>query len=140
MGGSSIAELAVRPGPYCGRIMAWPDHLPDGCPPEDAPAADGQVFRLVGEVPTADDFRSHFERDPDRRWSDLCLACGLSVHADVADAERTRQRFPALRSRAIAQGSLDASLGVMKPTGTRSHRTWWVTEDSEPWLVFEVTA
>ena len=120
--------------------MAWAAYLPDKCPPDDAQPAVGQVFRLVDGTPSVKDFRSHYELNPDQTWPDLCLACGLSVFTDAADAEKIRARFPALRTRSIAHATLDGTVGVIKPTGKRSHRTWWLPEDSEPWLAFEVSA
>ena len=138
--GHTIADAADRPISYRGWAMPWPAHLPNDCPPDDAEPAAGQVFRLVDGKPSEDDFKSHYELDPERAWTDLCLACGLSVFADVTDADKARNRFPALRSRAIAHATLDGTIGVMKPTGKRSHRTWWLPGGCQPWLVFQVSA
>lgn len=41
----------------------------------------------------------------------------------------------------IAKGILSGELGKIKHTPSRhekSHHTWWIPEDSEPWNVFEL--
>lgn len=119
----------------------WPDRLPDDCPPDEAEAADGRVFRIVkADPPTADDFRSVREQQPRRKVKDECQACGLSVFGAVDDATDMRDAIPAFRGRLIAEGELSGEMGVMKPTprNGNTHITWWTPEGLDPSPAFAV--
>jgi len=119
--------------------VVWPAHFPSACPPADAVNASGRVYRLVAlDPPTPDDFVSLFLERPDLDWGgSLCQACGLSVYLDSEEARTIGRRIPALRTRMLAAGELDETLGKLRSTPSRrtgavSHTTWWVPDDVDP--------
>jgi hypothetical protein len=109
---------------------AFSPHMPDGCPPLDAPLAQGLVFRVVkSDPPTPEDFLTYFEEDkvrPDRE----CDCHGVSVFRDSDDAVAYAEKFQYL-GEFIARGSLENQHGKVADTprivnGERvSHATWW---------------
>ncbi len=123
--------------------MEWPNHFPEGCPPDDADDAHGMVFRLVdGDDPTLDDFQSWYERNPRRSWGDaLCRACGLSVLRDLDDAKALRRRIPSLKTKRIAAADLQPTMGKVQQTSSKhasTHHTWWPPTTIEPPSLFAV--
>lgn len=111
--------------------MEWPNHFPEGCPPDDADDAHGTVVRLVrGNPPTPEDFQSQYEGNPRRSWGDdRCRACGLSVFQDPEDARAISRRIPAFRNRHIATADLEPAMGRLKHTPSKhepTHHTWWL--------------
>lgn len=126
-------------------MAGWPDHFPDGCPPDDAGPATGLVYRLVrNAAPAADDFRSHAEDQPERDWGDAhCKACGLSIFRDLTEAVKTTRRIPALRGSVPASAELDGGPGVILHTPSRaadSHHTWWLPDGESVQQLFKVEA
>jgi hypothetical protein len=121
----------------------WPEFFPQKCPPVESYTSTATVYRLVNNNPPAQpDFRSHREMRPmkDYRHAE-CEACGLSVHTDRSDSERIRKRIPYFRDMLIAKGTLNPSLGKIQSTPStmtdgKSHHTWWVPQEAEPWNVF----
>lgn len=129
-----------------GILETWPDSFPDACPPSDAEVASGSFYRLVdSDPPTQRDFMNHHEllaagRFRSRFWPDDCIAAGLSVFGDVADAQKTRAAVGPLRKKKIAVGEITGA-GRMKHTPRHSkctHHTWWRTADDAAWEGFEV--
>lgn len=122
--------------------MKWPNDFPEGCPPGDAQLADGTVYRVVmNNPPTYEDFFSYKVINPHMDYGARdCQARGLSVYRVAADANQTRRRVPALRSGMVAEGNLDAEMGVIKdaPMNGNSHITWWVPEEVQPQSMFVV--
>ncbi|MCV7252797.1 hypothetical protein H7J86_11535 [Mycobacterium hackensackense] len=122
--------------------MAWPEHFPESCPPEDAEPALGSFYRLVDVPSSEEDFLSHLELKQlgirnFRKFTDECVAAGLSVYSKVEDIYELQNLFPKMQSKAIAHGELTGD-GVIKPTPTRgnSHHTWWLPLESEPQTYF----
>ena len=126
--------------------MEWSDFYPPNCPPAEVEPASGTVYRLVLHDPVqADDFKSPFEEKPrqfkNRSNREKCKSCGLSVHTNPQDSEQLKNRIGRLRHAQIAEGELNAALGVMNHTPSRqeqSHVSWWVPIGAEPWTVFNV--
>jgi len=130
-------------------LTEWPESFPPACPPEDAVAAKGEFFRLVDDVPpVSDDFKSNLElrrlgvRFKGQRWSDDCIAAGLSVTQEFEDLKRLRESVGPMRKKKIAVGRVDGS-GVMKATPSlsqASHYTWWRRVGDESWKTFRIVA
>ena len=123
--------------------MQWPDYFPNDCPPEDAQAATGDVYRLVKQnPPEARDFIPLREKTGKDFGEQECQACGLSVFRSFDDAVGVKNRGRGMGNRLIAKGSLSRHLGKVKQTPSRafgqSHNTWWVPTEVEPWSVFHV--
>jgi hypothetical protein len=117
-------------------IVVWPKFYPEGCPPQDSVSANGVFYRLVNDgVVSRHDFWSQRELKPSAIFQNMpeCQACGTSIFADLADAERVK-KLPTMRKKKIAQGQVDPSMGQMKPTPSahRSHHTWWVPANCDP--------
>lgn len=110
-------------------MYSWPLHYPDQCPPIDAAALSGQVFRFINKKnPTNYDFTSHYERDPDGIWHDQCQARGLSVYKSYEHCLLMRAAVPALRKKLLAVATITGSVGVIANTPSRNcdgHYTWW---------------
>lgn len=115
----------------------WPDVFPEGVPPDSAVPADGDAFRLVGNIPPSDlDFLSTYEESPRRQVKDdgIGMFFGVSFHRDLSCSIRTRARYRPLRSRRIVVGTLKNDHGVCLATPTScgpSHLTVWRRTQSE---------
>lgn len=112
---------------------AWPPALPADCPPPDAVAAGGRVFRLVdADPPGRDDFLPAAVASPGRQFEgNECISFGLSVYLARDDAEATRDRYKGFRGKAVAEGWLEPRMGKTHRTPTQSapsHVTWWLYE------------
>lgn len=125
--------------------MSWPAHLPQDCPPPEAQDALGEVFRLVDHSsPHPHDFRSWREMNMGKELPQgvtECQACGLSVYRDQEDANRVIRRVPRFRQAKVAYGLLRPDFGKLLSTPSKtskSHHTWWVLADAEPWNVFQI--
>lgn len=118
--------------------MQWPDFFPEGCPPDNARPANGDVFRLISAArPKEKDFKSYWELG---RATDSCVSCGLSVYTDSSDILRLFNRIPGLRKKKVIIGTLKPEMGQIKKTANyeRSHHTWWLPEGIQPWFSFQV--
>ncbi len=109
-------------------IMTYHETLPDDCPPDEADEIGEPrlVYRLVRSIPPTDeDFRSQRAEKPTAQFNvSECRARGVSVFANLSDAERqTRRRN--LRHLTPCQVVLTTGAGRIKETGGRSHYTWW---------------
>lgn len=106
--------------------MTFPLDWPNDCPPAEAEAASGEVFRIVRESPASTaDMLSHHETGRLPK-APACLRCGLSVFRTLEDAIHQQQLLPKLGKR-IAMGTLVASHGKMQltPGHQPTHATWW---------------
>jgi hypothetical protein len=110
-------------------MSEWPNYYPQGCPPGDAPLAQGKVYRFVSATPSISDFDPHYLRRPDKAWDGvLCQACGLSVNVTFEHARSKRALLAPLRKKKIAVAELTAKDGRLAPTPALSdhhHHTWW---------------
>lgn len=111
----------------------FPANIPHGCPPDEAPMASGEVFRIVKtNPPTPDDFLTYIEQGKLLEERE-CDCHGISVFRDPDHAAFYADKFPAL-GEFIARGSLDVGHGKLGDTprnvaGTViSHATWWPFE------------
>lgn len=122
--------------------MSWPTHFPPDCPPQNAGAPSGKVYRLVDNPgPSNSDFRSHREMYPAKPFPDECEACGLSVFKDLSDVARLNRRIPGMRAKVVAEGTLDGSCGKILPTPRKkykSHHTWWLLVGVQAWHGFSL--
>jgi hypothetical protein len=104
----------------------FPSNWPEGCPPADAVAAQGSVFRVVrSNPPDPADFMSLLEQGRPVVGR-LCESAGLSVFKELHDAVHYTKKYPYL-GELIAEGKLENRHGAMKATSRRgnSHTTWW---------------
>lgn len=129
-------------------MTIWPEYYPAQCPPEDSHPAAGVFYRLVDELPPADvDAKSHLElkleghkRFKTRKFSDDCMASGLSVFAEFESAVAKKELIPALRDKKVAKGDISGP-GKVKRTGEDpGHHTWWRPVGDTGWDMFEVVA
>ncbi|MGM3305219.1 hypothetical protein ACSQ6I_04400 [Anabaena sp. WFMT] len=126
--------------------MQWPDHFPEGCPPETAQPVFGNVYRLVDNNPsTYEDFRSWREQNinqPCPEGITECQACGLSIFTSEQGIRTALNRVPRLRKKKIAAANLTADFGVILNTPARNtgtnHHTWWIPSNQQPWKKFEI--
>jgi len=120
-------------------LLQFPSDWPNGCPPDDAVDAAGEVFRAVKHEPPGDeDFASHHETGKLPK-APACLRCGLSVFREIRDAVHQRQLIPKLGS-LIAQATLQADHGKTKLTKGKqpTHTTWWPYEGVNRASLFSV--
>lgn len=99
------------------------------CPPDDAEAASGKIYRAVEADPaSSDDFLSYVKlgrKDPTKA---KCDDWGLSVWCDLDAVEHARNVIPHFQERYIAAGDMDAQHGVVKASPSRKqpkHFTFW---------------
>lgn len=123
----------------------WPSFFPNGIPPAGARVASGQAYRIVRTIPPLPtDFRSTYEDDVDRlghpRDSTDPSLYGTSLHLSLAGSVATRKRFPPLRGRRIATGTLVPRHGQMSEADARSHITVWFKVEAQPHRDFSVDA
>lgn len=119
--------------------MNFPNTWPDGCPPDDAVDAEGDVFRIVNnDPPLADDLASHLETGKLPK-AVPCLRCGLSVFREVRDAMHQRLLIPKL-GRWVAKGTLKAEHGRTKLTTGKqpTHTTWWAYDGVDRAILFGI--
>jgi hypothetical protein len=92
------------------------------------------------------DFTSYIEDGMEVSQSKICMACGLSVYAELEDAMILRGQIPGLLKKRIAVGFLRPDHGKIKPTPSKfrpdcgySHHTWWKpTTLADPSSLFDV--
>ncbi len=124
--------------------MLWPSFFPPNCPCPDSHTVDCEVYRFIkGEEPTPEDFKSHRERFPTKKYSQPeCVVCGLSIYLEVGDVKRVQDRIPAFKNKHLVKGNICDSHGVVKNTvltcSESSHHTWWVPLEASPWTLFHV--
>lgn len=121
----------------CSRAGAcrygWAEELPEGCPPEDAFDASGQVlYRFVKTNPaTMFDFASHaalgLTKSPTQ-----CGSRSVSLFASLSRCQAMRD-LPRFRGNGIAELELPVGSGVLKE-GKNSHHDWWPCGASNPVL------
>ena len=107
----------------------WPDYFPEQCPPAEARQDTLLVYRLVeGSPPTERDFQPTIVESPHRQFppDKLCMASGVSVFKNPADARRKREKYKPLREKKIARGTIQPEDGFVLETGEQSHVTWWL--------------
>lgn len=117
-------------------------HLPPGCPPGDAEACTGEIFRLVPVLPLNDKgFVSQFDLYPSQTWEDECMARGLSVRLSYESATRLRNRVRGLRKFKIVVACLETPVGMIRQTGSdQEHYTWWPEDGADLLSLFTVHA
>jgi hypothetical protein len=115
--------------------------LPAGCPPKDAISGPKLLYRLVtGRPPGADDFRTTREEGTFKN-GDPCQRCSISTQASIEGARALRAAIPNLAERMIAQGTVPAGAGNLKPTPRENnpdHWSWWPTMGISRHTLFEV--
>lgn len=136
------------------RFFEWPETTPDQCPPADAEATDGPVYRFVKNDPV---IPADFERPIDTpryrkklaEFSDteLCNLCALSVFTETSDLNLARQALKGFANRKVAAATLSRPHGLAKqdpiypegsPRQLDSHINWWVPVGIEPETFFSV--
>lgn len=104
----------------------WPTHLPLQCPPSDAVAPAGPIYRLVESFPaTPDDMKSALELGT-FKGKDQCLRASLSCSTGPEYLEDLRGSVPRLKNQKIAVALLDHTHGVIKQTGHEDHYSLWL--------------
>jgi hypothetical protein len=119
--------------------LTFPSDWPEGCPPEDAQPARGEVFTCCRTNPPGEmDFRTAYERGyrPD---GDQCQRCGLSVSLTRSDAEAIKELFPR-KNKFIVVAKLHPEHGRLKPTPGpgNTHHTLWKYENASFHTLFQV--
>jgi hypothetical protein len=114
--------------------LAFPNDWGTTCPPAEAVAANGTVYRAtMNDPPAPDDFRSQVEmgRQPNFKQtkSQACRWRSVSVYQTLADAKQHLAMFPST-GKFVAAGTLDAECGKTKlsPTEIPTHTDWWAFE------------
>jgi hypothetical protein len=122
-------------------------HFPDDCPPSQSDIASGEFYRFINkahETPQPQDFLSWRQENPNKECPTSiseCQACGLSIHSSLDDAKNLSLRISRFKKMKIAKGSLSKELGRIQHTPSKnekSHHTWWIPENTEPYNVFEL--
>jgi hypothetical protein len=124
------------------KLLDWPEHFPELCPPDSSREPKEKVYRFVKQNPPSEnDFISHRLLYADKVFSDECRACGLSVFTEMADVLSMRKRYNALRKKLLAVGNLSSDVGKILSTPgkyAKSHHTWWVPSGVEVSTIFKI--
>ena len=113
----------MKPSSFC----------PEECPPDDAGAAIGRIFRFVqGSPPSRDDMRSWAEQGRSPGQGSACQRCALSVLVDENDVAKARKAVPLFRRWKVAVAEFVAGQGKLKQTGNNEwHHSLWVADGVE---------
>jgi len=112
------------------KILMWPDHYPEKCPPDDAENVSGVVYRFTNRTnPKHRDFLSYYELKPAKDWGKkACQARGLSVYTSEEDCKTAISLVPALKKKKLCIAELGSESGVIAPTPSKNnynHKTLW---------------
>lgn len=110
------------------------------CPPQDASAASGEVYRGVRQNPPSDADLATAAQQGAFVGQDECQRCGLSVFK-TADALRHAQDLLPTVGKLVARASLRPEHGYLKHTPSRKnppHHTFWVADGIVRTDLFEV--
>jgi hypothetical protein len=126
--------------------MKFRNHLPSQCPPSDAIPAAVEVYYLVSDPPTENDFLSIRERNPNKdKYDDPnieCQCCGLSVFPDRNGVELAKNVSRSLKNKKVAKGNLSEESGKLKNTPSRNtgdtHHTWWPNREVKVCQLFAI--
>lgn len=103
---------------------------PEGCPPDDAGAAIGRIFRFVrGAQPCREDMQSWAEQGRSPGQGSECMRCALSVLVDEDDVAKARKAIPLFRRLKVAVAEFVPGQGKIKQTGNNEwHHSLWVAD------------
>ena len=109
--------------------MQYRDPLPEDCPPPEAAEINrpSVFFRMVhNDPPTEADFLSQRQENPAIQLRNLseCHARGVSLFSAKRDASRLIRQGK-FAGCSVVRISLDAGMGAVLKSGSRSHFTWW---------------
>lgn len=118
----------------------FPREWPTECPPSEAVAAKGIVYRTCKGSPLSqDDFKSYLEHGKAPNACP-CLRAGLSVFRDRHDAIHHANQFRRMAG-LVSAGELRPEHGNTKPTPSKtgpSHTTWWPVEGLDRASIFRI--
>lgn len=121
----------------------FPREWPTGCPPSEATAAKGIVYRTCdGSPPSQEDFKSYLELGKAPKACP-CLRAGVSVFRDLHDAVHHASQFRRMAG-LVSTGELRPEHGKTKPTPSKntgpSHTTWWPVEGLDRASIFRIVS
>lgn len=104
------------------------------CPPAEATAVDGEVYRCCKSSPPSEaDMQTHEEsgRLPD---ADPCLRRALSVFRSETDAQHQVRLFRRWPRKFVAKAALSGEHGrsVLTTGQQPTHTSWWPAESLDP--------
>lgn len=113
----------MKPSSFC----------PEGCPPDDASAALGRIFRFVQRSPPSrDDMRSWAEEGRSPGQGSECQRCALSVLIDEDAVVKARKAVPLFRKWKVAVAEFVPGQGRIRQTGNNEwHHSLWVADAIE---------
>lgn len=123
-------------------MRQFPEHYPEGCPPANAIATNGNVYRLTHNNPARESDFLTYVTTGQRTSGDRCLRCGLSVFETQRGAAELfrymQRRHPNGTSlgRFIARLQITPEDGLISYTGRPPHLTWWWYDDVDPTATF----
>jgi hypothetical protein len=116
------------------QAQTWPEYFPSDCPPAEARAAAGTLFRFGRKnPPSANDLTCHWQiyeqhREGFVKTGRQCQACGLSVYLDIQAARKVRGLIPGLKKAHLYSITLQTADGKLLNTPSNTdprHHTWW---------------
>ena len=111
--------------------VVWVPDMPDGVPPEEICVPHEHVlYRLTkGEIATAEDLTTYYEKDPNKDWGDKhAESYAVSLYDDL-DKTGKLLKIPSLKnSKGVSKIILNPENGVVKQTSKSPyHYSWWKT-------------
>lgn len=104
------------------------------CPPGDATAVEGVVYRVTRTSPsTIEDMKTHEEAGKMKGHPDKCGRCGLSVILDEEDLDLFHEKYPRIGNY-VAKATLAPEHGKIKVVRgvVDSHSNVWFYEHIPP--------
>lgn len=114
--------------------LSWFEDLPPDCPPTAARIPKDEIYyRLAKNYPPAiEDFYSHRNLYPNKKFGDECKARSLSIFNSI-DGCRNLLKMPLHRDKVIVKIRLDGLSGVILKTGkNKEHYSWWMSINFNP--------
>lgn len=123
----------------------WPEDIPVNCPLDGNEPTEGIFFRVVfTDPPTHSDFLMSVD-DPNLSHLNLktkfgelsntqqCEAFSASHFSSLEKSMRIAVCKNRVKKAFVAELNLVPDLGVMKPTGQKTHYSIWFQKGSAPW-------
>lgn len=113
--------------------MDWFEELPKQCPPNNAISPHNEIYyRIVNSVPINS---SHFLSQREISGSDKvfnnaneCITRAISLFKNIEDSKKLL-KLPKFKGGIIAEITLNENDGVVLKTSTKSHYSWWRSQN-----------
>jgi len=116
--------------------VEWAEDLPEGCPPSDAVAPNGEIFfrAVLTFPPTEIDFQSQRKQQSQKQYRNECEARALSMFSTLNGCKRLK-KYPYFKNHLIVSLTLGKECGLIKENPSsisEMHYDWWLAAKFNP--------